>query len=500
MSALPKTLGELVRSGYRPRTVRAEIRANLIAKLRAGETLFPGILGYDRTVIPGVVNALLAGHDLLLLGLRGQAKTRILRALVDFLDPEIPELEGGEIHDDPLAPVSTWGQRLVAEAGDDAPVAWLPRSERYREKLATPDVSIADLLGDIDPIKAATRRLTYADPEVIHFGIVPRTNRGIFAINELPDLAPRIQVGLLNLLEERDLQIRGFPVRLPLDLLFAFSANPEDYTNRGTIITPLKDRIASQILTHYPPDVALAARITAQEAWTERDSGPRVVVPDFVRELIEEISVAARESELVDQSSGVSARVAIAAIELLVSNLERRSLATGDSPVWPRVCDLPPLAPAITGKLEMVYEGEQQGPEMVVRKLVGTACAKLAGRKLPEIGREAGSGGEDDTGPWAPILAWFAAGNEVSVSDETPFERHEQELARVPGLAGLVAELGATREERAFWAELALEALHQAVKVARQDLDSRVSYKELLRFQLLKPPVRRGPRRSGDAN
>jgi len=246
--------------------------------------------------------------------------------------------------------------------------------------------------------------------------------------------------------------------------------------------------------------VALAAQITAQEAWVERDDGPQVVVPDFVRELIEEISVAARESELVDQSSGVSARVAIAAIELLVSNLERRALAIGDSPVWPRVCDLPPLAPAITGKLEMVYEGEQQGPELVVRKLVGNACAKLAGRKLPEIGREAGSGSDDDSGPWAPILAWFAAGNELSVSDETPFEQHELELARVPGLAGLVAELGATRGERAFWAELALEALHQAVKVARQDLDSRVSYKELLRFQLLKPPVHRGPRRSGDAN
>jgi len=498
MSASPRTVGELRRSGYRPRSVRTEIRANLIEKLRAHAPLFPGIVGYERTVIPGVVNALLAGHDFILLGLRGQAKTRILRALTDFLDDQVPELSGSEIHDDPLAPVSTWAERRLAEAGDDAPVDWLPREARYNEKLATPDVSIADLLGDIDPIKAATRKLTYADPEVIHFGIVPRTNRGIFAINELPDLAPRIQVGLLNLLEERDLQIRGFPVRLPLDILFAFSANPEDYTNRGTIITPLKDRIASQILTHYPPDAAVAATITAQEAWTERD-GPRLVLPEVARLLIEEIVIAARASDLVDQSSGVSARVAISALELLTSNLERRGLVTGDDPVHPRICDLPPLAPAITGKLEMVYEGEQQGAEVVVRKLVGAAVLKVFGEKFPEIGREAGSGGEDDTGPYAGILKWFAAGNEVTLSDELPFAAYESELARVPGLMELGATRGESREARAFWAELVLEGLHQAVKVARHDLDSTVSYKEMLRFQLLKPQ-KRGPRRGGDTN
>jgi len=492
MSARARTLGELRRSGYRPRPVRREIRENLIAKLREGEQLFPGIVGYERTVVPGVVNALLAGHDFILLGLRGQAKTRILRALVDFLDPEVPVLAGSEINDDPLAPVSTWAERLIAGAGDDAPVDWLPREARYAEKLATPDVSIADLLGDIDPIKAATRKLTYADPEVIHFGIIPRTNRGIFAINELPDLAPRIQVGLLNLLEERDLQIRGFPVRLSLDLLFAFSANPEDYTNRGTIITPLKDRIASQILTHYPPSPELAARITDQEAWLERQ-GPSVAVPEAVRLLIEEISIAARESDLVDQSSGVSARVAISAIELLVSNLERRQLRTGDDPVWPRICDLPLLAPAITGKIEMVYEGEQQGAEVVVRKLVGAAVLKTFQAKFPEIGREAGSGGEDDTGPYAPILAWFAAGHAVQVSDETPFAEHLAELERVPGLLELAATRGESAEERAFWAELVLEGLHQAVKLGRQDLDTAITYKEMLKFQLLKPQ-RRGPR------
>jgi len=486
MSRQPRTLGELRSSGYRPRTVRQEIRANLLRKLAARERLFPGVLGYERTVVPGVINALLAGHDFILLGLRGQAKTRILRALVDFLDPEVPVLAGSEVNDDPLAPLSTWAERLLDDAGDDAPIDWLPREGRYNEKLATPDVSIADLLGDIDPIKAATRKLTYADPEVIHFGIIPRTNRGIFAINELPDLAPRIQVGLLNLLEERDLQIRGFPVRLSLDLLFAFSANPEDYTNRGTIITPLKDRIASQILTHYPPTAELAAQITEQEAWTERPDVPAVIVPPAMRTLVEEISIAARESDLVDQSSGVSARVAIAAIELLVSNLERRRLALGDEPVWPRICDLPLLAPAITGKIEMVYEGEQQGAEVVVRKLIGAAVLKTFQQKFPEVGREAGSGGEDDVGPYAPTLAWFAAGNEVRLSDETPFAEHLAELERVPGLMEIAATRGETPEELAFWAELVLDGLHQSVKLARHDLDSQTTYKEMLKFQLLK--------------
>ncbi len=492
MSRQPRTLGELRGSGYRPKTVHREIRDNLLRMLAAREPLFAGILGYERTVVPGVVNALLAGHDFILLGLRGQAKTRILRALVDFLDPEVPILAGSEVNDDPLAPISTWAERRIDEAGDDTPIEWLPREARYNEKLATPDVSIADLLGDIDPIKAATRKLTYADPEVIHFGIIPRTNRGIFAINELPDLAPRIQVGLLNLLEERDLQIRGFPVRLALDMMFVFSANPEDYTNRGTIITPLKDRIASQILTHYPPSAELAAQITSQEAWTEREGVSGVELPAPMRLLVEEISIAARESDLVDQSSGVSARVAIAALEILVSNLERRSLLSGDSTVYPRVCDLAMLAPAITGKIEMVYEGEQQGAEVVVRKLVGAAVLKTFQTTFPEVGREAGSGGDDDIGPYAPILAWFAAGNEVTISDEQPFGDYLAELERVPGLMDIVAKRADSPGGRAFWAELVLDGLHQAVKLARQDLDSTVRYKEMLKFQLLKPQ-RRGP-------
>jgi magnesium chelatase subunit I len=497
----PATLGELKASGYRPRSVKQEIRDNLRARLKSGAPLFPGILGYDRTVIPSVVNALLAGHDFILLGLRGQAKTRILRALVTLLEPEVPVLAGTELNDDPLAPISTRGLRLVEQAGDDAPVEWMTAEQRYNEKLATPDVSIADLLGDIDPIKAATQKLTFADPEVIHFGIIPRTNRGIFAINELPDLAPRIQVGLFNILEERDLQIRGFPVRIPLDILMCFSANPEDYTNRGSIITPLKDRISSQILTHYPPDVRVAADITRQEAWTERDV-PNVVVPDDVRVLVEEISFAARESDLVDQSSGVSARVAISAMELLVSNLERRALATSDDPVYPRLCDLHMLLPAITGKVEMVYEGEQQGSEVVARRLVGQAVRKIFDERFPEVGKEVGSGGEDDQGPYARIIRWFSEGDAVTVSDEQSFADDETELARVPGLTDLTGKHGRTRQERALAGEMILEGLHQHLKLARNDMDSQISYKEMVKFQLLKPRKNVGGGRGsrGDIN
>ena len=499
MTTKPATLGQLKESGYRSRPVKDEIRHNLRAKLAAGDELFPGVLGYDRTVIPDIVNALLARHDFILLGLRGQAKTRILRALTDFLDPEIPVLAGSEMNDDPLAPVSVPALRLVAEAGDDAPVEWLPREARYNEKLATPDVSIADLLGDIDPIKAATRKLTFADPEVIHFGVVPRTHRGIFALNELPDLAPRIQVGLLNILEERDLQIRGFPVRIPLDILMVFSANPEDYTNRGSIITPLKDRISSQILTHYPPDAEVAARITRQEAWLDRDA-ELPELSDEVRLLVEEIAIAARDSELVDQASGVSARMAISALELLISNLERRALTHGPDSAHPRLCDFQMLLPAITGKVEMVYEGEQKGAEVVARQIIGDAVRKLFDQRFPRVGRALGSGGEEDVGPYTDIIAWFADGGEALLSDEQPFADYEAELAKVPGLlalAGGASGVGdAAPPERAFYAEMILEGLHQHLKLAREDLDSGVTYKEMVKFQLLKPHRRE----RGDVN
>ncbi|MFZ5786338.1 MAG: magnesium chelatase [Acidobacteriota bacterium] len=481
----PATLGALRASGYRPRPVKQEVRENLLRKLEAREPLFPGILGYERTVIPGIVNALLARHDFILLGLRGQAKSRLLRQLPSLLDDELPVLAGVPLNDDPFAPASTTGMRIVAEAGDDAPVEWLPREARYNEKLATPDVTIADLIGDVDPIKAATRKLTFADPEVIHFGIVPRSNRGIFAINELPDLAPRIQVGLLDILEERDIQVRGFPLRVPLDLLMVFSANPEDYTNRGSIITPLKDRISSQILTHYPADTETALAVTRQEAWTER-SGPRVVVPREFQMLIEEISVAARSSDLVDQSSGVSARVAIAAQELLVSNLERRALATGDDAVAPRLSDLETVLPAITGKVEMVYEGEQQGPALVARALVGAAVKRAFLQHFPAPGRD----GDADAGPYAEVVRWFAAGNALTLSDEQPAAEHLEALRSVPGLWRLVADRAPDDPSRVFLAELVLEGLHQHARLAREDMDSGVSYREAVKFQVLRRAAR----------
>ncbi|MFQ5526315.1 MAG: magnesium chelatase [Thermoanaerobaculia bacterium] len=486
-----RTLGELAATGYRSRSVKDEIRANLKRKLEAGETLFPGVLGYDRTVVPGVVNALLARHDFILLGLRGQAKTRLLRGLTDLLDEHVPVLAGSELNEDPLGPISAFGKKLVEEHGNLTPIEWWPRAERYNEKLATPDVSIADLLGDIDPIKAATRKLTFADPEVMHFGIVPRTNRGIFAINELPDLAPRIQVGLLNILEERDLQLRGFPIRIPLEILMVFSANPEDYTNRGSIITPLKDRISSQILTHYPADVDTAAEITSQEAWTQRGTDVPAL-PTELAHLIEEIAFAARDSDLVDQSSGVSARMPISAIELLISNLERRAFTHGTDSAAPRLCDLFMLLPAITGKVEMVYEGEQKGVEVVARQIIGDAIKKLFDQSFPRVGRAVGSGGEDDDSAYSPIVAWFAEGNQVMVSDEQSAAEYRSELEKVPGLFALVGQYtnGAGPAENAFSAELVLEGLHQYLKLGREDLDSGLTYKEMVKFQLLRPRSR----------
>jgi magnesium chelatase subunit I len=519
------TLGELRTSGYRVRSVKDEMRANLLTALAGGQNVFPGIHGYDRTVIPAIQNAILSRHDIILLGLRGQAKTRILRSLTGLLDERVPIIAGCEINDSPFEPTCKRCRRLAAEEGEDLPVAWLTRAERYREKLATPDVTVSDLVGDIDPIKAANQRLTYADEEVIHYGIIPRTNRGIFAINELPDLAPRIQVALLNILEERDLQIRGFPVRIPMDVVLVFSANPEDYTSRGNIITPLKDRIDSQILTHYPQNVETARRITEQEAWLDREGEARIEMPVYVRDLVESIAFVARESELVDQSSGVSARLTIAAVELLQSNLERRAATTGDRVVFPRLSDFSMVLPAITGKVEMVYEGEQQGAEVVARKLIGLALGKVFESKFPVIERagaatrgerERRGYGEIDTDelddafsgrrarrkeqreetrapePSEPayerILEWFAAGNRVTVSDEQPFAAYFAELNKVPGLADLARRHTSVQhdEELAFWMELVLEGLHQSLRLTREDLDSTITWQELMKFNVLR--------------
>ncbi len=517
------TLGELRNSGYRIRSVKDEMRENLLAKIARRDKIFPGIHGYDRTVIPALHNAILSKHDVILLGLRGQAKTRILRSMTALLDERIAVIEGCEINDSPFQPACKRCRRLAAEKGDDLPIGWMHRDERYREKLATPDVTVADLIGDIDPIKAANQRLTYADEEVIHYGIIPRTNRGIFAINELPDLAPRIQVALLNILEERDLQIRGFPVRIPMDVVLVFSANPEDYTSRGNIITPLKDRIDSQILTHYPQSVQTAMHITQQEAWLDRSGKTTIEIPQYVRELVEQIAFVARESELVDQSSGVSARLTISALELLQSNLERRAALTGDAHMFPRLSDLAMVLPAITGKVEMVYEGEQQGSEVVARKLIGTAVGKLFESKFPPIER-AGVGARrgiemdhDDLDdafagrrvkkPAPPpqqreepranvksepnydsILAWFVDGNKITLSDEQPFAEYFRELNRIPRLADTAKKYIQAKNdfELAFWMEMILEGMHQALRLAREDLDSTITFAELMKFNVLR--------------
>ena len=473
------TLGALRATGYAPRSVKDEVRANLIAKLQSGEEVFPGILGFDKTVIPQVQNAILGKHDFILLGLRGQAKSRLVRMLPTLLDEWVPVLEGTEIHDDPLAPISKAGRDMVAEHGDGAPVAWLHRSERYGEKLATPDTSIADLVGDIDPIKAATRQLTYADEEVIHFGIIPRTHRGIFAINELPDLQPRIQVGLLNVMEEQDVQIRGFNVRLPIDVLMVFTANPEDYTNRGSIITPLKDRIDSQILTHYPREIGIGVEITRQEAWQDRASGGgvRVHVPHVFREIVEQVAFEARESEYVDQKSGVSARLTRAALEDLISAAERRALLNGESETTLRATDLAAIEPAVTGKVELVYEGEQEGAQGVARALIGRAVASTVPRYLPDPDDK--SGGRK---AYAEVLKWFADGNGVEIGPEMPFDTYAKLLDSVDGLGALVAKHTApeTPAEKASMMELALEALHQRSLLGKDLVDGGAGYADMM--------------------
>ena len=487
------TLGALRESGYRPRSVKDEVRANLVRRLKAGDDVFPGILGFDRTVIPQVQNALLGRHDFILLGLRGQAKSRIVRMLPSLLDEWVPEVEGTEIHDDPLAPVSKYARDLVAEHGDETPVAWLHRSARYGEKLATPDTSIADLIGDIDPIKAATRKLTYADEEVIHFGIIPRTHRGVFAINELPDLQPRIQVGLLNIMEEQDIQVRGFNVRIPIDVLMVFTANPEDYTNRGSIITPLKDRIDSQILTHYPRDLEIGVEITRQEAWDDRAGGdgapdtPVVSVPHVFREIVEQVAFEARASEYVDQKSGVSARLTRAALEDLVSAAERRALLNGEAETTTRAADLQAVEPAVTGKVELVYEGEQEGAQEVARALIGRAVATIMKTYLPDPAAKGGAGAGDagqagGRAAYGEVLGWFSKGNAVELDGDLPFADYAKALDQVDGLAKLVDAYTQPEgpAEKASMMELALEMLHQHSLVGKDVADDGTSYADMM--------------------
>src|SRR5579871_3773825 len=456
------TLGELRQSGRRSRPVKQEIRDNLVQKLQAGETLFPGIIGYDETVIPQLVNAILSRHNFILLGLRGQAKSRILRGLVDLLDAQIPVVPGCEIHDDPLAPLCASCRMRVATEGDDMPIAWLPREARYVEKLATPDVTIADMVGDIDPIKAAQAGLNLADELTMHYGLLPRANRGIFAVNELPDLAGKIQVGLFNILQEGDVQIKGYPIRLKLDVMLVFTANPEDYTARGKIITPLKDRIGSEIRTHYPSTRHNAMAITRQEAWTERVSagGLKVEIPEFVREVVEEVAFQARAERKIDKRSGVSQRLPITTLELVVSNAERRALTNKETVVVPRVTDVYAALPSITGKFELEYEGELRGAEQVARDLIRAAVGSVFTGMFD---------GQDSR----TVVEWFDLGGSLPLSDTTPAlevisqTRNVQGLRELADHAGLAK--GATPSHVASAIDFVLEGLTAQKKISRSE-------------------------------
>jgi magnesium chelatase subunit I len=480
----PTTFGEFKKTNPVYETVKDEMRRNLIDRLRSREVLFPGIIGYEKTVIPALVNAVLSRHNFILLGLRGQAKTRIARALVSFLDEYTPAIKGSPLNCHPLRPGCAYSRRVLSDQGDEAEIVWIHRDQRYQEKLATPDVTIADLIGDLDPIKAARERRDFSDEETIHYGIIPRTNRGIFAINELPDLQPRIQVGLLNILEEHDLQIRGFPVRIPLDLALVFTANPEDYTNRGNIITPLKDRIDSQIITHYPTSIDESRAITDQEAWTQRN-GSEPSIPEFYREIVEEIAFAARESEFVDQSSGVSARVPISVLENIISNVERRNLVTGDESTIPRIADLAAAIPAISGKVELVYEGEREGPRMIAVNVLGHAVARVFERRFPRIEKDDGLPAKADP-IFGKVISHFSGDTTVDVSDDMPFTEYEKALQSVPTLKRVAQQFLKTTqpEETALGMEFVLEGLHQQNLIAKTAVDSIYRYTDMLATML----------------
>src|SRR5437899_5840171 len=460
MVAPIETLGDLRRSGAQSRPVKQEIRDNLVRKLPAGEPLFPGIIGYDETVIPQLINAILSKHNFILLGLRGQAKSRILRGLVDLLDEQIPVVPGCEIHDDPLAPLCSACRARIAREGEDMPIAWLPRHARYVEKLATPDVTIADMVGDIDPIKAAQAGLNLSDELTMHYGLLPRANRGIFAINELPDLAGKIQVGLFNILQEGDVQIKGYPIRLKLDVMLVFTANPEDYTARGKIITPLKDRIGSEIRTHYPVTRHNAMAITAQEAWLERPGTLKIDIPPYVREVVEEIAFQARGERKIDKRSGVSQRLPISTLELVVSNAERRALQNAEKVVVPRVTDVYAALPSITGKFELEYEGELRGAEQVARDLIRSAVGSVFTGMFE---------GQDTRS----VVEWFDLGGALPLADTTSADDVVKQARGVQGLLDLAKRVGLTANASspnvASAVDFVLEGLYAQKKISRTD-------------------------------
>jgi magnesium chelatase subunit I len=462
---LPRTLGSLRNSAYPEnllarRSVKDELRQNLICKLKRREELFPGIVGYEDTVVPQMVNAILSRHNFILLGLRGQAKTRLIRLLTTLLDPSMPYVEGCEIHDNPYNPICRRCKNLVAEQGADTPIAWLDAADRYVEKLATPDVTIADMIGDIDPIKAARSGKNISDELTVHYGLVPRANRGIFAINELPDLAGKIQVGLFNIMQEGDVQIKGYPIRLPLDLLLAFTANPEDYTARGKIVTPLKDRIGSEIRTHYPASLEHGMDITRAEAWVGRESEIEVQVPSYISEIVEQLAFSAREDKRVDKRSGVSQRLPISALENVVSNAERRALRNNEGLAVPRVVDVYAALPAITGKIELEYEGELKGGDTVGRELIRTAVGKTYDRYFEGVNMQ-------------PVVQWFDLGGTLKLGADVDSAAMASQLNAIQGLMEKTGALGLTENEadevRASAGEFILEGLHAHRRISRSE-------------------------------
>ncbi len=472
-----KTLGDLKASGYKPKSIKEEIRDNLKERITGGETTYDGILGFNDTVIPDVERALLSKHNILLLGLRGQAKTRIARLTSGLLDDYIPVITGSDLNDDPLAPLSTSALDIIAEHGDKTPISWIPAAERYVEKLATPDVSIADLVGDVDPIKAATLKLPYSDPRVIHYGLIPRAHRSIFVLNELPDLQARIQVALFNILQEGDMQIRGFKLRLPLDILFIFTANPEDYTNRGSIITPLKDRIESQILTHYPQTLDIAMHITEQEAKIDPELKEKITVPGFIRNLLERIVFEARESDLIDEKSGVSARLSISALENLYSTAERRMLRNKEKSGTVRISDLWGIIPSITGKVELVYEGEQEGPYNVALLLMGTAIQKLFLEHFPHPDKTAKLGDKDMYGE---VRSWFASGNEVDIMNAASEKDYKKLLDSVPSLDKILSTRNLVDDEIHLMKEFFLHGLAETEVISKKIMDRSLNFSDPL--------------------
>ena len=482
------TLGELKESGYKSVSIKEEIRKNLITKLKAKESTFSGILGYEDSVIPDVERALLSKHNILFLGLRGQAKTRMARQMTNLLDEYIPVISGSEISDDPFRPVSKYAKDLILHKGDETPITWLHRTERYGEKLATPDVSVADLIGDIDPIKAANLRLSFSDEGVIHYGIIPRSNRSIFVINELPDLQARIQVALFNILEEGDVQIRGFKLRLPLDILFVFTANPEDYTNRGSIVTPLKDRIQSQILTHYPKSIETALSITEQEANLDEEQKKNIEVSNLVNRLIEQVAFEARGSEFVDKKSGVSARLTISAFENAVSAAERRAIVHNEKNTQVWISDLIGVIPSITGKIELVYEGEQEGPYQVAMNLLDKAIRTQFIQYFPNpesLKKRTPKKGESTQAaenPYRSIISWFDKGNHFNSFFSDTDRDKMNELYKVDGLNALVKKIfpKAKEKETALWMEFVLHGLSSYSVISKKILERSIEFKDLM--------------------